>query len=87
MNSTLEADLFLTLARVEKKLDELLRLRLQQNQSQVGIPMEMTQRLDSFGQVCPLCQRAAVNDVITSEDGETEIVVRRCGCIPKAQTL
>lgn len=67
------------LLRMEKKVDELLRLRLEQ-----AGPLELNQQLQSLqstGQVCPLCRRSVtLKSLYLDEDKYVQI--RVCSCNP-----
>lgn len=60
--------------RIERKLDELLRLRMETAQG-----MEMVHPLNATGQTCPLCKRAVQYSKVPLDD-ETKADVRSCGC-------
>lgn len=65
-----------SLLRVEKKLDELLRLQMERGDSLVFV-----QGLDSTGQACPLCKQPVQYETMYPTPGG-EVTVRKCGCQP-----
>jgi len=67
----------LALLRIEKKLDELLRLTKEAGSKQNATPI--LQQLDFKNQTCPLCNRG----VKYIHDGD--VVNRICGCVPQKQ--
>jgi hypothetical protein len=72
--------------RIEKKLDELLRLAVNpQAKGPTNLPA-MLQPLNNPGQAtCPLCQRPVV--YLKSQLPDLEIVVRTCGCEPQVTQI
>lgn len=72
--------------RVEKKVDEVLRL----HRANSGTP-QFYNTLDSPTQVCPLCQRKVAYVPVDLCSGDQEnperVLVRRCNCIPQPTEL
>jgi hypothetical protein len=69
-----------TLLRIEKKLDELLRLTKTEITATRGAPM--LQQMSFNKQVCPLCNKP-IEYFVSEPSGDFGKVVRReCGCVP-----
>lgn len=65
------------LLRIEKKLDELLKM------SKGATSLVITQPMDSEGQVCQLCNQP----VVYNKDPISGNVWRSCGCVPKLKEM
>jgi hypothetical protein len=63
------------LLRIEKKLDEIIKLQKGSN------PYAIIQPMDSEGQVCQLCSQP----VTYYRDPISGNVWRSCGCVPKVK--
>jgi hypothetical protein len=59
--------------RMEKKLDEILRMQKAKD------PGFQVQKMDYTGQVCPLCTRPVEYHMVY-EDPQNPEVMRTCGC-------
>jgi len=68
------------LLRIEKKLDELLKLVVSLQKTEPGRLPLIIQPLSSRGQVCPLCQRGI--HYLLSQEGEA---IRICSCVPTVE--
>jgi hypothetical protein len=72
------------LLRIEKKLDELLRLTKTEITATRGAPMLQQMSFDK--QVCPLCNKRI--DYFVSEQGHLgEVIRRECGCVPPKEEI
>ena len=73
--------------RLEKKLDEVLRVTVNPNKGNVAANLPtMLMPLSNPGQPpCPLCQRPVTYQKLRLPD--LEIVLRTCGCEPQVTQL
>jgi len=70
------------LIRIEKKLDELLKLNIPMAQkSGVAVPMPQPLGMPNQG-VCPLCQKGVTYQHLIDPETDTPVPVRVCGCEP-----
>jgi len=69
-----------SLVRVEKKLDEVMKMM------RALAPQAPLQLLSHTGQVCPLCQNAVHYLPLPSSGGESR-TIRMCGCEPTPTQL
>jgi hypothetical protein len=73
--------------RIEKKLDELLKLSLAEAKSQKG-PLVTIEPLNYPTQsACPMCQKQVTYIPIVLQELKTPVLVRVCGCEPKTNQL
>jgi len=70
--------------RIEKKLDELLKLTLPVAQKQSGSPVPpMCQPLNNPSQgACPVCQQPIMYQGLVDPESGEQVPVRSCGCEP-----
>lgn len=70
--------------RIEKKLDELLKLTLPIAQKQTGSPVPpMPQPLNIASQgACPVCQQPVTYQGLVDPETGEQVPVRMCGCEP-----
>lgn len=76
------AELLKAAVRIEKKLDEVMKMTMKSARSSTpGDLPPMVQPLGTSGQGCPLCQRAVTyRPVNLPQLGQ--VVLRSCGCAP-----
>ena len=75
------------LIRIEKKLDELLKLGLIEARQQRG-PMTSLEPLSYPTQsACPLCQKQVVYVPASYPDVPSLVLIRTCGCEPQTNQL
>jgi len=74
--------------RIEKKLDELLKLGVSRSKAAGDTLMMPPQPLSNPVQgACPLCQQAvAYKPTVIPETG-MQVLIRTCGCEPQSQEL
>lgn len=73
--------------RIEKKLDEILRLTVNRAQNS-GDPFFPPQPLSNPVQgACPLCQRPIIIKPVAIPDLGIQVPVRVCGCEPQTNEL
>ena len=73
--------------RIEKKLDELLKLALVEARAQKG-PLVNLEPLSYPTQgACPLCQKQVTYVPLLIKDFPNPVLVRVCGCEPKTNQL
>ena len=73
-----------SLLRIEKKLDELLKLAVGANKVEPGRLPPLLQPLTAAKQICPMCQRVIEYQVVEDANRHPDhfIVARVCGCEP-----
>lgn len=73
--------------RIEKKLDETLKLMGEivkaQQKGFVPPPTPMTQAQEA----CPLCHRSILMLPVTLKDSGDTVIIRECGCEPQTNNL
>jgi hypothetical protein len=73
--------------RIEKKLDELLKLGLAEARSQKG-PLASLEPLSYPTQsACPLCQKRVVYQPVSFPEVPHLVLIRSCGCEPQTNQL
>ena len=70
------SEILSALIRIEKKIDETMKLVLELATEKGAVVAMRVERLDRQTQVCPLCHRA-----IKYESTAHGSDVRRCGCV------
>jgi hypothetical protein len=86
MNSLL-MQLLKAAIRIEKKLDEILKLNLADARSKRG-PLVNLEPLSYPTQgACPLCQKQVMYAPTAFQDVPNLVLVRVCGCEPKPNQL
>jgi len=72
--------------RIEKKLDELLRLSLKASETKLGnLPTQLQPLSNPVQGACPLCQRQIAYKEVEMPEGKT--IIRICGCEPQTNQL
>ena len=75
--------LLATAIRVEKKLDELLKLTVTSQKVETGqLPVQLQPLSNPTQGACPLCQRPIVYRQVMVPETDTRATVRSCGCKP-----
>lgn len=86
MTPLLKALLVATI-RIEKKLDELLKLSLADAKQKRG-PLVSVEPLSYPTQgACPLCQKKVMYVPTMYKDAPNQVLIRVCGCEPQANQL
>jgi hypothetical protein len=73
--------------RIEKKLDELLKLSLAESRTQKGVLVQLEPLNYPTQGACPLCQKPVVYVPMTFQDLPDPVLVRTCGCEAKTNQL
>lgn len=73
--------------RIEKKLDELLRLGIAGARAQRGVLVQLEPLSYPTQGACPLCQKQVVYVPMTFQDLPNQVLVRTCGCEPRSSQL
>lgn len=86
MNSLL-LQLLKAAIRIEKKLDELLKLSLSQSRAQKGSAAQLEPLSYPTQSACPLCQKQVVYLPASFPDVPQLVLIRTCGCEPRTNQL
>jgi hypothetical protein len=73
--------------RIEKKLDELLKLSLSGAKAQKGFMVSLEPLSYPTQSACPLCQKQVVYRPVSLPDVPTLVLIRTCGCEPQTNQL
>ena len=73
--------------RIEKKLDELLKLSLSEARAHRGTLTSLEPLSYPNQSACPLCQKQVVYLPVATPDVPNLVLIRTCGCEPKTTQL
>jgi hypothetical protein len=83
MSSELEIEVLMeNQARIEKKLDEVIKLVVALQQVQPGALPKRPDAMSTKRQICPLCQRAVKYKYVSRPQTGGRLLLRVCECEP-----
>ena len=89
--SSLLVQVLKAMLRIEKKLDEVLKLQMKSSRLTSGPTNPLAHHLEPMDyrtqSACPLCQRQVVYQPVEFQDHPGIVVIRLCGCKPQTMQL